>query len=82
MFQLASSVRNRQVKPQRAANIIHECAALLDLRLFRPPNKPSVMLGGIQNDCTKEDLHSCLNQFGEIEEVSVDGKGNGKFQNN
>jgi hypothetical protein len=61
------------VKPQHAANIIHECAALLDLRLFRPPYKPSVILGGIQNDCTTEDLQLCLNKFGEIDEVSVDG---------
>jgi len=77
VFQLASCVRNRMVKPQHAANIIHECAALLDLRLFRPPNKPSVILGGIQNDCTTEDLQLCLKKFGEIDEVSVDGKGNG-----
>jgi len=82
VFQLASCVRNRMVKPQHAANIIHECAALLDLRLFRPPNKPSVILGGIQNDCTTEDLQLCLNKFGEIDEVSVDGKGNGKLPNN
>lgn len=49
----------------------------MDLRLFRPPNKPSVLLSGIQDDCTKEELRLRLNDFGEIDEVSVDNKGNG-----
>jgi len=80
VFQLASLVRRRTLKPEQAANIIHECASLLDLPLFRPLGRPCILLSGIKENCSIEELETCLKQYGEIDEIGIDNNRNGKSE--
>jgi len=53
---LVTDVRYKVITPETASRTVHECAALLELKLKRELPETSILVSGMRKTCKKEDL--------------------------
>ena len=71
LTKMVTSVRMGMLPPEDASRTIHECAALLDLKLANSLPVTTIVLTGMQKTTTSEDVKRAFRQFGVIQDAAV-----------
>eukprot|EP00934_Nitzschia_sp_Nitz4_P005545 Nitzschia sp. Nitz4//scaffold12_size214221//17281//19367//NITZ4_001477-RA/size214221-augustus-gene-0.20-mRNA-1//-1//CDS//3329534951//5535//frame0 len=68
---MVTSVRHELLKPDEASRAIHECAALLGLKLAAEIPVATLMISGMRKTVSADDMLSAFIEFGEITDAAV-----------